>query len=509
MLMSRSINASHPIHVAAPPNERDLLGADRTGSGPLSVTPARPPPGPQGAPAPSAPPGTSTAAGAPGAFISAKEAATRLGVKPATLYAYVSRGMLRSEAGERGRAHRYLAADVEAMLEQRRTRQNPESAVRKALFWGAPVVESSISSIEDGRLHYRGHDAVALARIGGFERVAELLWTGTNAPTRPDEARGTSNAEPPKELATARASGPRWPSVWSPTSKLAALMADVCEPATPLTRLQVLTPLLGASDPLRFDRSEAHVVVTAQRMIMRLAAGLALARGAGAAKRALAAGSVAGALYMALSGAEAADARAVAALDRALIVCAEHELNVSSFAARVAASAGADPYAVVAAALAALGGPKHGGACDRVEALVREVAGPAAASRSLLARTARGEPIPGFGHPLYPSGDPRVLPLLETARSPRPKAFASRARGELDTVLAIVSAMAEHGRDAPTLDLGLVAIAAWLGLPSGSATAIFAIGRIAGWIAHALEQYAMDELIRPRARYVGPKPEGA
>jgi citrate synthase len=186
------------------------------------------------------------------------------------------------------------------------------------------------------------------------------------------------------------------------------------------------------------------------------------------------------------------------------VVSADHELNASAFAVRVAASAGADLYACVSAGLAALSGPRHGGSCDRVEALVAEAGSAARADAIVRGRMRRGEEIAGFGHPLYPEGDPRAEVLLETARDLAPRAEA------LSTVTALVDAMRDAGREPPTVDVGLVAIAAVLGLPPGSAAGLFAVGRAAGWIAHAFEQREAGFLLRPRARYTGawPPPAG-
>jgi citrate synthase len=363
---------------------------------------------------------------------------------------------------------------VEALLERRKAQKSPEAAARRALFWGSPVVESSISFIDGVKLYYRGVDAVTLAARSTFEQTATLLWTGR-----------ASDEE-------------RFPPVPALPQRLGATVRGLTGDAPPLTIFQVLAPALGILDTARFDTSPEQVVATARRLITRLAAGFALARDARKAE-----GGIAATLLAAL-GARPSDA-AVAVMDRALVLCAEHELNPSTFAARVAASTDADPYAVVAAALATITGPKHGGASERVEALVREVETPARVRKVLLARAARGELIPGFGHILYPAGDPRVAPLLSAAR----EAAGKKKDGELETLFAIAQAMADQGRPPPNLDFALVAVCAALRLPPGSASAVFALGRTAGWIAHALEQYGMDELIRPRARYVGPTPEGA
>jgi citrate synthase len=183
-------------------------------------------------------------------------------------------------------------------------------------------------------------------------------------------------------------------------------------------------------------------------------------------------------------------------VEAALILAADHELNVSAFTARCVASAGASPYQVVIAGLAALQGGKHGGNCERVEALFAETGRPERAAAVVAGRLRRGEGIPGFGQPLCPAGDPRGKELLrlaaELAPDPVAEALCEAARAVLQ----------EH----PTIDFGLVTLARALGLPDGTALGWFALGRTAGWIAHALEQYASGEMIRPRAHYTGPAP---
>jgi len=195
------------------------------------------------------------------------------------------------------------------------------------------------------------------------------------------------------------------------------------------------------------------------------------------------------------------------AIDGALVLCADHELNASTFAARVAASTGASLYAVVCAALAALSGPKHGGASDRVEAMLRELERETASLEDLpsavAARLARGEGVVGYGHPLYTDGDPRYVALRRLCDSV-PLSDAQRAA--IARADAATETARRLGYGEPTLDVGLVSLRQALGLPSGTAAAIFAVGRVAGWIAHALEQSTSDTILRPRARYVGPPP---
>jgi citrate synthase len=183
----------------------------------------------------------------------------------------------------------------------------------------------------------------------------------------------------------------------------------------------------------------------------------------------------------------------------ALIACADHELNVSAFAVRVVASTRSSPYDAVTAGLAALRGPLHGGHTARVEALLDEAGSPERLGRTVRERVRRGKPVPGFGHPLYPDGDPRATLLFSAIAEAWPRsrdaAFARAAR--------------EAGRTLggePTLDFGLVLLRRALRLPAGCALVLFALGRTAGWIAHAREQYAAGSLIRPRAVYRGPPP---
>ncbi|AKQ69673.1 Citrate synthase (si) [Myxococcus hansupus] len=155
------------------------------------------------------------------------------------------------------------------------------------------------------------------------------------------------------------------------------------------------------------------------------------------------------------------------------------------------------------AALAALSGPKHGGACDRVEALLAEVGRPERASAVIHERLRRGESMTGFGHPLYPDGDPRTPPLVEAAQALRPEAPSVRIAS------AVLDVMRAAGHPPPSVDFGLVMLAGALGLPPGAGATLFAVGRAAGWVAHVLEQREQGHLLRPRARYVEANPPRA
>ncbi len=379
-------------------------------------------------------------------YIEAEDAASRLGVRKATLYAYVSRGMIRSRAVPGSRTREYALADVERMVQGKRARRDPEQAVYASLgMRGLPVLRSSLSLIEGGRLYYRGHDAVALCRTSTLEDVAALLWDGW-----PGDLGATTTKR-------------------SKTRRALPLVA----------RLQALLAEAFARDP-----AAASLQAPSVRRV-----GLSILRRLGGEIAGLAAGREPLAQVLA-SGWGLASAQP---LDAALILCADHELNVSAFTARCVASAGASPYMVVSAGLGALSGRRHGGHTHRVAAMLDET-GPVA--RILARHLERDGEVPGFGHPLYPQGDPRAAALLAMAASSpardRSRRFARAALGEVGL--------------RPGLDFGLVTLCRSLGAPKEAPLALFALGRVVGWIAHALEQYATAKMIRPRAQYVGPRP---
>src|SRR5919202_1279301 len=394
-----------------------------------------------------------------GRYLTARRAAEELGISVGTLYAYVSRGMIRSEAvGGSGRSRRYRAEDVWRLKERKERKRDPDRAVESALHWGTPVMESAITLITDDRLYYRGRDAVALAAGSTIEEVAALIWTGD-----PSRSAELFPPEPP-ELAP----------------RIRAALEDALPP---IEVFQVSLSLASAEDAAAYDLRPAAVVRTGAR-ILRLMASVA----AGAAARGIAETLGRGwSLY---------DPGAKTLLDAALVLCADHELPVSTFVARCVASSEATPYAAVVAGLCAMGGVKHGGQVELVEAFVREVEFAGGAREAIAGRLRRGERIPGFGHSLYPGGDPRGAELLRLATAARP--------GSPD--VALCAAVAEEVLgvigERPTVDFGLVTLSRTLGLPQGAAVALFALGRTVGWIGHAIEQYQSGSLIRPRAHYV-------
>ncbi len=404
-------------------------------------------------------------------WITTAEAARLLGVKRETLYAYTSRGLVRSAPTAGSRERVYHREDLERLRTRSQARAGHAAVAASALRWGEPVLETRVGSIDAGGPRYRGTSAVDLARSGSaFEEVCALLWEGNGKRVRDPEARrfGVS------------------------VSHLRGLLRPGAEP---FDGMLLTAAAMAASEP----RAEPTIEVARTRapaFLRRLVAACGLPRGADAVNASMEADTTSRALLLSLGGRTTAER--MAAVDQALVVSADHELNASTFAARIAASSAASLPACAMAALGALSGPLHGAATARVEALVAEIAKPERAAVVVGERLARGESVPGFGHPLYPEGDPRGALLLEVAQR-----IGAKARG-VRVLTATVNAMHLVAHERPTIDIGLVGLATALGLPKGGALALFACGRVAGWVAHILEQREAGFLLRPRARYVGP-----
>jgi len=387
------------------------------------------------------------------AWITAAEAATELNVSRATLYAYVSRGLVESRGQPGSRKRLYAATDI------RRLRSHGDAGTGgtpdRALDFGAPLLDSAITLIDGGRLYYRGRDALALAETASLETVAGLLWQ-------------LDDSDP-----------------------FADVVIEPGPPAAPgiagaIARLAVA----GRADVAAYARTAPALARTGARIVRHLVS--VWAGGAppdGPAHRVLATAW----------GVPAA----AEAIRTALVLCADHELNASAFAVRVAASTRATPYAAVIAGLATLEGPRHGGMTPQTLALIHEALRLGDGRAAVTERLRRGETLPGFGHPLYPDGDPRATATLKAVR---------KATGP-QPLLDVVDAVAAAGREAtglgPNLDFGLATLAATWGLDADKAIGLFAIGRSVGWLAHAAEQLAAGTLIRPRARYTGPEPRPA
>lgn len=434
-------------------------------------------------------------------MLTASEAAALLGVKLGTLYAYVSRGWIKSYRRRVGRETLYRRADIEALRgvsmpeRGRRARSLPDASswvtiAQPPTAEGSPagviVAESAVSSIIEGRLAYRGYPIEEVVEHATFEEVCLLLWNGE----RPSVAEA--------DQLRSEIAGVRMPAAVG--AALAALGSD----AAPLLRLAMMMPALASAQrrPAAQPRiADARLIISSMPLALAqgVSVGAANVRAPKNGSDALAyRGGIAAQLLTGFFGVDFSDWQREA-LDRVLIACAEHELNASTFAARVVASTGADLFASVLAALCSLSGPIHGGACDRIEGFFADLDGGARLEELLAGFSAKHLLPPGFGHAIYPNGDPRAALLKQVA------ATIARRKGRrlFETALKAEEAVWKRARLRPNLDFYLTVCTRMLGFPRGLPAAVFALGRAAGWIAHSLEQYADNRLIRPRMRYRG------
>jgi citrate synthase len=390
-------------------------------------------------------------------YLSAGEAAAELSISPATLYAYVSRGLVRSEPSDDGaRARRYRADDVRS-LKNRRAPLVETQGLKSA---DLPVMDSSVSTItEDGPV-YRGVLATDLAETATFEQAATLLWDAS-----------ASNPFAKTNL----------PHV---SSEMREILA-VTDRAPPIERAVAVLSLATDADAAAFNSTREGRAVTGARLI-RLVVGAMLRA---APKHTPIHDQIV--QSWALNHLAAKDL-----IRRTLVLLADHELNPSTFTVRCAASTGLSLYDAVIAGLVALKGPRHGGVGPQASRMLETLlSGDTAAI--IRERTAQGERFPGFGHMVYRNGDPRADSLL-----------SALARTGIDVKLTVE--IPQRIREATgafaNCDYALAVMCRSLNMPAGSETTLFAVARLAGWIAHASEQLESHKLIRPRARYVGPAP---
>jgi citrate synthase len=396
-------------------------------------------------------------------------------VKRETLYAYVSRGQLTRDRGSGGRGSGgresvFDSSEVDALAA--RTRRGGRAGSLEV------VVASGITSLEGDRLRYRGRDATELAASASFEAVAEFLWTGD---------------------ADVLSRRPRWPAAESGVG----LSGDV----DPINRFRVGVATAAAADALRYDLEPRAVAAAGRRAVTAMVAALPAMRPVRA--RPVRAGpvrarsvrerSVAARLWSGLTP-MAPSAGHVAALDAALVLLADHELAISTLAARVAASARADPYSVVSTGLGVVAGGLHGGAGRQVVALLEEVAEPGRAASVIGERLRLGQRLPGLGHLVYRERDPRAAALLPTVAGLR------LVPGRWAVVEAVLALIEERLDSLVNIDFALGALVYGAGMRAEATEAVFAVARTAGWLAHAVEEYSEAPLrFRPRAAYTGPR----
>ena len=431
-------------------------------------------------------------------FLTAAQAAQRLGVKPATLYAYVSRGVLRRDRAADGRSSLFDSVEVERLA--RRGRPRRPAGVADI------TVESAITDIAGDQLRYRGLDVIQLATSRAFEDVAELLWTGEFPAPAAGRGARTPRSTPWRATPAALAAG---------RGAQAALPAGTL----PLERLQVIVPAMAATDPLRLQLDPAAVIAAGRSIIAGLVdclpspspwpshspspspslppdSPISEYPGTG---HSSADYPIADRLWSRLCDRRASPALR-RALSAALVLLADHELAASTLAARAAASVRADPYAVVETGMGAASGALHGGASLGAEALLAAATGPDDVPRVVGELLRRGEKVPGFGHFVYRGGDPRAVLLLDLVRRAAPK---SRPLAVADAVLAEVR---RKSLPEPNIDFAIATLVQVAGMIRGSGETVFAVARTAGWIAHALEAYTGPGPLRPRAVYTGRPP---
>jgi citrate synthase len=385
------------------------------------------------------------------------EAVARLGVKPATLYAYVSRGLIRRRRGRDGRS-RFSLADVERLRQRGRAAISPTSM----------AVRSVLTSVEPSTIRFRGRDVLEIVQANTFEQAALWLWTGRHlTPESPWESDHAA-------LATGH-----------------AVQAALPVATLPMDRLRVTVPAIAPTDPLRYDTSQEAVEMSGRRLIAALVDSLPLVGEEPAADR-----SIASRLWPRL--APGVPSRSfVRLLDSALILLIDHELSLSTLSARLTASLFADPYSVVSVGLSALGGPFHAVASLPAEDLLAEVQLPQRAAWTIGERLRRGDRLPGFGHRSHRAGDPRARVLLEQLREAAGEAPA------MQVVEEILRATQERGLPQPNVDFALAVFARTVGMVRGSSEAIFALARVAGWVGHALEVYTGGAETSPSFLYLG------
>lgn len=370
-------------------------------------------------------------------WIDRAEALALLGVKPQTLYAYASRGRIEVRR-EMGGARRslYRAEDVALLARRADASRKPSAIAAGSIAWGEASIVTQISTVQHGRLIYRGEDAVRFSERATLEEAARLLWN--------------SEGETDFRVRAAYRANP----------------------------FEALAALASRSEP-SLGRGKARLCRDARSAIAHIAAACGIEPGSTP-------------LHQRLASFWSVGAEDAERLRRALVLLADHELNASTFAARIAASTGAPIAACLLAGLCALSGPRHGGATAALTRMLGDAGreGPQATIRGWLDGNGA---LPGFGHPLYPNGDIRAIALCDMLK-PDP------LMGELaDRVF-------ESTGHLPNIDFALVALARAARLPADAPFTLFLFGRSIGWAAHAMEQILEGRLIRPRARYEGALP---
>ncbi len=409
-------------------------------------------------------------------YVPAREALRILQIRQQTLYAYVSRGWIRSVRRPGRKDRLYLREDIEKVKARAEARAGHGAVAASAMNWGEPIIPTSITEITPQGPRYRGHLAIQLARSGAsFESVAELLWSGL------------WQEEPVRWAVTPLPADVR---------KLAGSMPRLESNDQLLEILALMTLKLGVSRGGIAERVRGGKTLDAARQILQVLTGsFGYISPAGRFVGMRDGQSVVEGLLRSLAISDTSENRE--ALQAMLILFADHELSPGAFVARVTASAGATLHSCIASAICTTSGVQIGRLYDRVEEFFRGAPAKAVLIERARQFQERGRAVPGFGHPLYPRGDPRGLFLLELAQQ------RARQSRRLEAIYGFVDeAQAKLGL-APRHELAAVSLAIAMDMPRHSAGALFTLARTAGWVAHVQEQRLSGALLRPRAKFVG------
>jgi citrate synthase len=412
-----------------------------------------------------------------GDYVNRAEAVARLDVKAATLYTYVSRGLIRRILDPARRCSLYHREDIERARARSGARAADGLVASGAMRYGEPIIATSITELTPDGPRYRNRPALELAATNvPFEEVAELLWTGRLA----EVPRPWSLPPLPAAFLAMTRGLPydgRHPAIHD-VFALCALALGSCKGP----------PAERASD------SVSHAA-DARQLLHAMTGCFAVLRKPRAYRppktREGVAEAVAGSLGVAPSPV------VLRLLNTALIVSADHELNPGTFVARIAASTEVDLHSCIAAAICTTSGGRIARVCDRLEEFLREQRDTRALQAQLADEHARSPARMGFNHPLYPRGDPRGRFLLNLVAGLAPTDEIRRIRSFIETA-------ARRYKLLPRIELALAVTAVALRLPPGAAAGLYTLGRIAGWVAHINEQRLAGYVIRPRARYASP-----
>lgn len=405
----------------------------------------------------------------------ASETAARLGVKPETLYAYVSRALLARERTAEGSA--FDPVEVERFAAgRRRSPDRPAVVLRDGRPSGGPLmtIDTDVAMIEDDELYYRGRSAIGLARTTDFETVCRWLWTGDFDQTA------------------------RFGPLPGATDAVRRVLAAMPVEASLTDRIRVMVPVVAALDPLREVLDGDSVASRTGALLATLAAGVCAGPTGPGGER------IADQLCVALAANDHPFGKHRAPLARcvnaALVLLVDHDLAVSTLAARAAASARANPYAVVLSGLGALDSALHGNASRSAYRMLAAVEA-GEEPRVVIGRTlaAGRSGVPGFGHRIYRALDPRAELIFELLGD------LDGAGPALAAAAAIDGIVTDPGAIFRNVDLALATLARAAGMSEEAGEVIFSIARVGGWIAHALDEYQRPALrLRPVGRYVGP-----